>query len=275
MRLDPHRSQHVGLVAGVCALFVLTVMTTGCGGPSAAQLALKRDEYVAQLRPRVEALEVGRAKRAAQASEAKCRQHLGRLVESLQTLESKLTVGLSYGEYRDEVGNVRVQYDRVVDTLGSADAACVSAAVPAEDAMNAYIRANQDWSDCLNAEGDWSWDLDEYGYSDCTTDDVDSDLQLEWSKASTTGTKARRRLDAIGTHFESPVGCQNSVRLQIGLSERRVLSLYIWAIAHSRGRSGDLRPVSTCGAKASVRVAKTSNCRLDRILAPHTLEADA
>lgn len=91
-------------------------------------------------------------------------------VETLQDLDSRLDVGLTFAAYSERVGDTRVAYDRV--DIEDLDGGCLEhVGVPAEDAMNAYIRANNTWNDCIS-------DID------CDNDSITPDLQSEWADAS-------------------------------------------------------------------------------------------
>lgn len=102
-------------------------------------------------------------------------------MEALEDLDSRLNVGLNFANYSERVGDIRVAYDRIgFEDLG---AGCIEhVGVHAEDAMNAYIRANNVWNDCIS-------DID------CTNDSIRADLQAEWADATDLIVKARDGLD--------------------------------------------------------------------------------
>lgn len=105
------------------------------------------------------------------ALEDDCADQITPLVEALQDLNSRLNIGLTYADYGERVGDVRVLYDRIhFATLGPN---CVNkVGIPAEDAMNDYIKAYQTWNACIEETG-------------CSTDSIESKLQTQWSKATT------------------------------------------------------------------------------------------
>ena len=106
----------------------------------------------------------------ASASGAQCKDHLGGLLRSLNTLRRRLAFGLSYERYVYDVRKVKAAYDEVpVDTL--AIDCVVSAATPSERALNRYIAAANTWGDCLATAG-------------CNSTSVEPKLQREWRRAS-------------------------------------------------------------------------------------------
>jgi hypothetical protein len=167
-------------------MFVLVgglLLGTGCGGLSAAQRAQERtsfveaDTFAKQSRARVER----DLQRAADAET--CDTQLRDLVDSLGDLNSRLAVGLSFQDYSEHLGDVRVAYDKV--DFSSLPATCLRrVGVPAENALNNYITAYNTWNNCID---------DEY----CDVDTIDFDLQTEWTPATTRVERASSRLDAM------------------------------------------------------------------------------
>ena len=99
-----------------------------------------------------------------------CVDSVGPFVEALQDLNSRLNVGLNQAAYSEKVGDVRVAYDRIDWT--EVEALCITqVGKPAEDAFNAYVRANSAWSKCLQARN-------------CNYDKVRPRLQKEWASAT-------------------------------------------------------------------------------------------
>jgi hypothetical protein len=172
-------------------IFVLVSFAlTGCGGLSAAQRAQEKtnfveaDAFAKQSRVKVER----ELERAADAET--CDTELRDLVDSLGDLNSRLAVGLSFQDYSEHVGDVRVAYDKV--DFSSLPARCLRrVGVPAENALNNYINAYNTWNDCIG---------DEY----CDVDTIDPDLQSVWSVATARVEKASSRLDAMAAASVSP-----------------------------------------------------------------------
>jgi hypothetical protein len=123
-------------------------------------------------------------RRAKQAKYDSCKQQMEPLLESLSELDSRLGVGLSYDEYTDKVGNVRVAYDDI-DFAEVSDTACLSdVGVPGEKALNQYAKAANVWSSCF----------DDFN---CSNDSIKPTLQRHWSKATLLIDSAKEGLDSM------------------------------------------------------------------------------
>ena len=109
-----------------------------------------------------------------------CERHVGRFLRALEELDSRLSVGLTFEQYTQQVADVRVEYDRV--PFKRIDVSCTLAVgVPAENALNLYVKANNTWNRCIGNFG-------------CDIDGIDPTLQRDWRKASREIRKARRGL---------------------------------------------------------------------------------
>ena len=99
-----------------------------------------------------------------------CNDQIGDFLDGLQELDSRLDIGLPFAAYNEQVGDVKVAYDRV--PFGELSLACVLAAVPAEAALNKYAEASNIWNDCITD-------------FDCSTDSsaFTSKLQTRWATA--------------------------------------------------------------------------------------------
>ena len=133
MRTRPTTDTLRPVVACVVALQVVLV---GCGGPSAEERAAERARFTAA-RTSAEAARADAEEQLAEAADAEvCRAELGPFLESLEELNSRLSVGLTFQNYSEEVGNVRVAYDQV--EFSNLSLACTSrAGLAAEKALNA------------------------------------------------------------------------------------------------------------------------------------------
>jgi Protein of unknown function (DUF2510) len=144
-----------------------------CGVPG----AVSEQEYQAQ-----QAREA-QARQAAKERADRCRSQVGNFLASLQDLDSRLSVGVPYAEYSHRVGNTRVAYDQIpfkqlaVDCLGNVG-------VPAEHAMNSYLKADTIWNDCISSLG-------------CDVDSIDPQLQQRWTAASNNIQQAQSGLHQI------------------------------------------------------------------------------
>ncbi len=80
--------------------------------------------------------------------DALCGSQLEPLMTALHDADSRLSVGMDYSAYTDAVAEVRVAYDRVPTSSLSPE--CISGAgVKAEDALNEYVKAQNEWSRCI------------------------------------------------------------------------------------------------------------------------------
>lgn len=113
-----------------------------------------------------------------------CRGQLGDFLGSMDTLRSKLAVGLSYDAYLHGVRETKGIYNRIpTDRL--AIGCLVSTGAPAERALNWYLDAANSWGDCL---ADVS----------CSTESVEPKLQRKWAIASALLTSAQKALREPG-----------------------------------------------------------------------------
>ena len=166
--------------------FALLMLTAAaCGTDEEAERA------AAQAREEQEEREKKRQALEKQATEAEakaetCKTEMAGLVDALGELDSRLNVGLNYDEYTDQVGDLRVEYDRV--DFGGSDPEqleCLSSVgLPAEGAMNEYAKAATTWDECFE-------DID------CDNDAIQPDLQRRWSAASRKADRATRGLEKL------------------------------------------------------------------------------
>jgi hypothetical protein len=113
----------------------------------------------------------------------KCKQEVAPLMNQLHEIDSRLDVGLNYDEYTNKVGDVRVAYDRVSGAIGGPE--CLAGVgIPAENALNQYVKASNIWGDCFDNV-------------DCDTDSIQPSLQAHWTQASLAIERADRGLKRI------------------------------------------------------------------------------
>jgi hypothetical protein len=121
---------------------------------------------------------------------AACERHLGPLLQKLHNIDSRLTIGMTQSEYSTALGDAQIVYDRI--RFAAMELDCVSAVgVPAENAFNLYIRANNTWSDCI---ADLYCDIDA---------DAMPQIQERWTKATVLLAKADRGLRNLAAADES------------------------------------------------------------------------
>jgi len=184
----------VRVVAVACLLALGSAGVSGCGGDDGS--AASREAAAAkkrQAQQQAEERATDARQRADEAREvhAACEGQLGTLVNRLGELDSRLSVGLNYDEYTDEVADLRVAYDKIdFDELGEAGVSCLgSIGVPAENALNQFAKAVNQWGTCL----------DDFG---CDTDSIEPKLQRRWSRATDYIDQAKDELDQLADEAE-------------------------------------------------------------------------
>jgi hypothetical protein len=106
----------------------------------------------------------------AQTVSSACATVLGPFIDTLEDLDSRLSVGMNFAAYSEKVGDARVAYDRI--DFSSLDATCIDGVgVRAENAFNEYVKAYTAWNNCVS-------DVD------CDNDSVTPTLQGHWSRAT-------------------------------------------------------------------------------------------
>lgn len=100
----------------------------------------------------------------------RCRESLGDFLDSMESLNNSLAVGLSYDNYLTAVNHVRSTYAPIeADRLPLLCLAQVAS--PAEQALNTYIEAANAWGDCLAT-------------TSCDSESIEPRLQRKWGEAS-------------------------------------------------------------------------------------------
>jgi hypothetical protein len=101
---------------------------------------------------------------------AVCQDQVDDFLKSMQEIDSRLDVGLTPDAFSGVVGDAKVAYDQL--PLDEMDQTCIAeAGVPLENALNQYLKANTQWSNCV-------------GNVSCTTDSILHDLREKWGEAS-------------------------------------------------------------------------------------------
>jgi hypothetical protein len=114
-----------------------------------------------------------------------CSRQLGPLLKGLRAMDSRLDVGLNESDYLDELGNVNVAYGQI--DVDNESPKCVSAVgVPAEDALNDYIKAGNAWNKCISKLS-------------CSNAKVRPTLQADWALATAKIDQAERGLKHLKT----------------------------------------------------------------------------
>jgi hypothetical protein len=107
---------------------------------------------------------------SARSTSAQCGRLLGDFLDSVESLNNALAVGLSYTDYLSAVDNSRAAYASVpVERL---PIACLGrVGYPAERALDNYIAAANRWGRCLAT-------------ASCATSEVEPALKRSWAGAS-------------------------------------------------------------------------------------------
>ena len=112
----------------------------------------------------------GRAKPKVPRAARRCGRLLGDFLDSMESLNNTLAVGLDYEGYLAAVNRVRATYARIeAERLPLACLARVAG--PAERSLNFYIDAANTWGNCLAT-------------SACDSEAVEPKLQRKWEEAS-------------------------------------------------------------------------------------------
>jgi hypothetical protein len=114
------------------------------------------------------------------AAARQCRGSLGDLLDSMESLNNSLAVGLSYDNYLSAVNHVRATYAPI--RANRLQLAClVQVANPAEQALNSYIEAANTWGNCLST-------------TSCNPESIEPKLQRKWTEAAGSVARARSGL---------------------------------------------------------------------------------
>jgi hypothetical protein len=167
-------------------LVVMAAFAVGCG--STGKSATTAVDTTAQERAREQREEERREaaeREQQQADYEACRKRLGPLQRKLETLGSRLAVGLNFERYGTAVADARVVYDRIdFEELSEVPDCVFEVGISLERALNQFARAHGTWAACFE---DW----------DCDMDSIDPKLQEKWASAGRSLEKARDNLDAM------------------------------------------------------------------------------
>jgi hypothetical protein len=104
------------------------------------------------------------------ATAKRCRRSLSDFLDSMESLNNSLAVGLSYEDYLTAVNHVRSTY-APIDANRLPLLCLTQVASPAEHALNTYIEAANTWGNCLAT-------------ASCDTESIEPKLQRKWARAS-------------------------------------------------------------------------------------------
>lgn len=161
--------------ATACLLaLAASLALSACGGDSPEATANAKPEAAAA------ASEAEGAEPKAAAAPSPCAAQLHDLLAAMDGLRTDLVGGLAYEQYVGAVKKIAAVYDELpVEEL---TLACLRAAGTAgERALNRYIAAGNEWSDCVEVPS-------------CEVASIEAPLQTKWRQASEYLSKAQRGL---------------------------------------------------------------------------------
>jgi hypothetical protein len=169
------------LAISAVALLVLIGVAAGAKIAKDRQAERERIER-AEAQAKESAKRRARARAKAMAEYRDCTERLSGFLDELDEINSRLAIGLNYGDYLERLADVSVSYGKI--SMGD-DVECLTGVgVPAEAAFNQHIKAKDKWSACVD-------DID------CDTDSIDNSLQTRWSKASQLTDEAKSGLEEM------------------------------------------------------------------------------
>lgn len=114
-----------------------------------------------------------------------CHSLLGDFLNALTELDSRVSAGLAFEDYSQQVGDIRVTYERI--ETARVESTCLTAvALPAERALNRYVEAYTIWNNCV-------------GNGACAEAEVMPKLEAKWAEATS-------NIDAAETGLEELPG---------------------------------------------------------------------
>lgn len=161
----------LGPAAIAAPLLVLALILPGCGDEqtSAAGTA-KGSARAAKATTAKASAAPSKARAGALVTARRCRRSLGDFLDSMESLNNSLAVGLSYDAYLSALNHVRSTYAPI--SANQLPLVCLAqVASPAEQALNTYIAAANVWGDCLAT-------------TSCDPESIEPRLQRKWREAS-------------------------------------------------------------------------------------------
>jgi hypothetical protein len=176
-----------GPIAAAAVLLSLALILPGCGEEGTATAGGERTaaESTARGKKTIPSGATGvRRTRVARSTAARqCGRQLGGFLDSMESLNNTVAVGLDYESYLGAVNNVRATYAGV-PVKGLSFVCLARAAGPAEGALNTYIEAANTWGECLAT-------------ASCNPASIEPRLQREWEEASDLLSAARSGLQNL------------------------------------------------------------------------------
>jgi hypothetical protein len=173
-----------GPAAIAVLLLALALILPGCGDEQTSAAGTGRSAARAAKTTTADApAATGKNTAGAPATAKRCRRSLGDFLDSIESLNNSLAVGLTYDDYLTAVNHVRSTYAPInADQLPLLCLAQVAG--PAEKALNTYIEAANSWGDCLATAA-------------CDSESIEPRLQREWARASDGLSEAQENLQSL------------------------------------------------------------------------------
>jgi hypothetical protein len=166
-------------LSGSAVAAVLAASVGGCGSQAPA----------APQKSAATAAETAAAKAPAAATRpagsGRCQAQLGGFLDAMDTLRSKLEVGLTFEQYVDEVRAIKRIYDGIPTGRLAIDC-LIRAGTPGERSFDVYIAASHYWAGCAAEVS-------------CQSSSIETRLQQEWKLASSLLSKAQDGLKRVGS----------------------------------------------------------------------------
>lgn len=164
-------------------LLALAPILPGCGDKQTTAAGAEKSAVRAAQAPTTNASAARDKGSSNQAAERQCRRSLGNFLDSMESLNNSLAVGLSYDDYLTAVNHTRSAYAPInADQL---PLLCLTqVASPAEHALNTYIEATNSWGDCLAT-------------TPCDPESIEAKLQRKWAQASNLLSEAQDHLQHL------------------------------------------------------------------------------
>jgi len=133
-------------VVALIAIASVTTILIVTAGPSAEERKIAAD---ARTTAAAEAAADKAAAVTAQLQET-CQSTLADFKTALESVNSKLSVGMSQDDLNTALGDTRVVYDQMDgDAIGSDSYCLEKVGKPLEDAFNGYVKSSTTWSKCI------------------------------------------------------------------------------------------------------------------------------
>ncbi|MEV5002003.1 hypothetical protein [Nocardioides sp. LML1-1-1.1] len=161
---------------------------SGCGGTEDKGPTAEEKASAAASASAASAAAVAASQSAvAEAQFNKCTEATATLLAAAQQLNSRLSVGLSFADYGERVGDVQVAYDDSIDAILATPTECLTGVgAKLEVALNRYREVKDLWAECID---DYSCTFGE--------GEVNKRVQKKWAAASTAIERATSNLASM------------------------------------------------------------------------------